>query len=176
MTFNRNLIPWNWGKKNLPVRKEDSTNESTLYSPSLLQRDINRVFDNFFHTFENGMMSAVGEAYGSMFYPRIEVNETAKDLRVSVELPGIDDKDLDVSIDDDGLTITGEKKEEKQENKSGFYFRERTYGSFQRRIPFPCAVDKDHVEATFKRGVLNVVLQKAAGSQQQIRRINVQKE
>ncbi len=69
-----------------------------------------------------------------MFQPRIEVKESADDISVSAELPGIDDKDLDISIGDSSLTIKGEKREEKEEKTSGYYRMERTYGSFHRNI------------------------------------------
>lgn len=175
MVFNGNLIPWSWGKKNLPVRKED--NSPNEYSPYFsLQHDVNRVFDNFLRSFETGMMSPLSEMSGGMVQPRVEVKESANDLRVSVELPGIDDKDLDVSITDDALTISGEKREEREENTRGYYRMERSYGSFHRRIPFPCQIDKDKVEATFKKGVLNVVLPKTADAKQQIKKITIKKE
>lgn len=170
-----NLIPWNWGKKNLPIRKED--NNSHEYSPYLsLQHDMNRVFDNFFRSFDTGLMSPFSEMSEGLFQPKVEVKESANDLRVSVELPGIDDKDLDVSITDDALTISGEKREEKEENTRGFYRMERSYGSFHRRIPFPCSIDKDKAEATFKKGVLNIVLPKTAESKQNVKKISIKKD
>ncbi len=169
-----NLIPWNWGKKNLPIRKEDNSSD---YSPHFsLQNDMNRVFDNFFRSFENGMMSPFSDMSEGMFRPKVEVKENANDLRVSVELPGIDDKDIDVSITDDALTISGEKREEKEENTRGYYRMERSYGSFQRRIPLPCSIDKDKAEATFKKGVLNVVLPKSAEAKQNVKKISIKKD
>jgi len=169
-----NLIPWNWGKKNLPIRKEDNSSE---YSPHLaLQNDMNRVFDNFFRSFEGGMLSSFSEMSEGMFQPKVEVKENANNLRVSVELPGIDDKDIDVSITDDALTISGDKREEKEENTRGYYRMERSYGSFQRRIPFPCSIDKDKAEATFKKGVLNVVLPKTAEAKQNVKKISIKKD
>lgn len=169
-----NLIPWNWGKKNLPVRKEDNSSD---YSPYFsLQNDMNRVFDNFFRSFESGMLSPFTDMSEGAFQPKVEVKESANDLRVSVELPGIDDKDIDVSITDDALTISGEKREEKEENTRGYYRMERSYGSFQRRIPFPCSIDKDKAEATFKKGVLNVVLPKTEQAKQNVKKISIKKD
>jgi len=137
---------------------------------------MNRVFDNFFRTFETGMMSPFSNTSEGLFQPRVEVKESANDLRISVELPGIDDKDLDVSITGDALTISGEKREEKEENTRGYYRMERSYGSFNRRIPFPCAIDKDKAEATFKKGVLNVILPKSADAKQQVKKIDIKRE
>jgi HSP20 family protein len=168
-----NLIPWNWGKKNLPIRKEDNSSE---YSPYFsLQNDMNHVFGNFFRSFESGMLSPFSEMSEGMFHPTVEVKENANDLRVSFELPGIDDKDIDVSITDEALTVSGEKREEKEEHTRGYYRMERSYGSFQRRIPFPCSIDKDKAEATFRRGVLNVVLPKTEQAQKNVKKINIKK-
>lgn len=175
MVFNGNLIPWNWGKKNLPVKKESNSpsDDSPYFS---LQQDMNRVFETFFRTFETSMITPFSDAAAGVFQPRVEVKESANDVRVSVELPGIDEKDLDVSVSDDYLTINGEKREEKQDNTSGYYRMERTYGSFHRSIPFPCEIDRDKAEATFKRGVLTVILPKTANSQRQIKKIAIKKE
>jgi HSP20 family protein len=168
-----NLIPWTWGKKNLPIRKETSSNEfSPIFS---LQQDMNSMFDDFFRTFETGMLSPFSQTQVGLFQPQVEVKETSKDVQVSVELPGLEDKDIDLSISDDYLTIKGEKREEKEENNSSYYRMERMYGSFQRRVPFPCAVDRDKAEATFKRGVLTVVLPKTADSHQHIKKIPIRK-
>ncbi|MBX9771587.1 MAG: Hsp20/alpha crystallin family protein [Candidatus Obscuribacterales bacterium] len=170
-----NFIPWNWGKKNLPIRREDksSSNELSPYLP--FQNDISCVFDNFFGSFETGMLRPFSEMSEAMFQPRVEVKESSGDLRVSVELPGIDDKDLDVSISEDALIISGEKREVKEENTCGYYRMERCYGSFHRRIPFPFPIDRDRAEASFKKGVLNVVLPKTTDAKHQVKKINIKK-
>ena len=95
---------------------------------------------------------------------------------IFAELPGIDDKDLDVSISDNAVTIKGEKKTEEEENTGGYYRIERRYGSFQRIVPLPCGVDKDKAEATFKRGVLSIVLPKSKTSQQAVQKITIKQE
>jgi len=175
MVFNGNLLPWNWGKKNFPVRKENgSSREQTPYFS--LQQDVNRAFDNFFRTFEMSMMTPFSDLSEGVFQPRVEVRESSKDIRISAELPGIDEKELDVSIANNCLTIKGEKREEKEDDTSGYHRMERTYGSFQRSIPFPCEIDKDKAQATFKRGVLTVNLPKTAKSQQHIKKITVKEE
>lgn len=137
---------------------------------------MNRVFDNFFRSFETGMLSPFAETSDGLFHPRVEMKESTNDLRISVELPGIDDKDLDISITDDALTISGEKREEKEENTHGYYRMERSYGAFHRRIPIPCQIDKDKAGATFKKGVLSIVLPKAAEAKQQAKKIDIKKE
>jgi HSP20 family protein len=122
-----------------------------------------------------GMLTPFSDLTEDTFQPRVEVKESSNVVRVSVELPGINEKELDVSISDDSLTIKGEKREEKEDNTSGYYRMERTYGSFYRSIRLPCVIDKDKAEATFKRGVLTVNLPKTAGSEQNIKKITIKK-
>lgn len=167
------LIPWKWGKKNVPVRREDSLPENT--SLLSLQQDMNRMFDSFFRAFDAMPFSGFDESATGIFQPRLDVSENSTELRVSVELPGLNEKDLDVSISNDALTIKGEKRQEREENSKGFYRMERHYGSFYRTIAFPCAVDTDAAEATFKNGVLSVVLPKAHSSESNVKKIVVQR-
>ncbi|HEY9733471.1 MAG TPA: Hsp20/alpha crystallin family protein [Drouetiella sp.] len=176
MVFNGNLIPWSWGKKNLPVKKEESSHsESTPYVS--LHHDMNSAFERFFNAFESPLFMPSSEiSRDGFFQPRVEVKESAKEIRVSVELPGVDEKDLDVSVDNQHLIVRGEKREEKEDSTSGYYRMERYYGSFQRSVALPCEIDKDRVEAKFKRGVLSVTLQKAASAQLDAKRITVRKE
>ncbi len=175
MTFNNSLMPWKWGRKNVPVRREDSFLEPSKFLP--LQHDLNNVFENFFRSLGSMSLSPFGEmTMTGEFQPRADVIESAKELRVSVELPGLDEKDLDVSIAADAILVRGEKREENEENTSGYYRMERHYGSFYRTIPLPCSVDKDSAKASFKRGVLTVVLPKSKESEQEVRKIIVDKE
>jgi HSP20 family protein len=175
MVFNGNLIPWNWGKKHLPVKKENSSHsEQTPYVS--LQQDMNNRFESFFRAFESEMFMPLSQfAQGSRFQPRVEMKESAKDVRVSAELPGIEDKDLDISIDSHYLTIKGEKREEKEDETSGYYRMERHYGSFERTIPLPCEIDKEKAEATFKRAVLTVLLPKSTSARHEVKKIPVRK-
>jgi HSP20 family protein len=167
------LIPWKWGKKNIPVKKEDSLAEnSSLFS---IQQDMNRIFENFFQTFDAMPFSSLGDSSGGLFQPRLDLSESSKELKISLELPGLQEKDLDVSISNDALTIKGEKREEKEENTKGYYRMERHYGSFYRTIAFPCGVDKDGAEATFKNGVLTILLPKTQESQVEVKKIPVHK-
>lgn len=160
------LIPW--GRERKEVARQQGENDSPLLS---LQRDINRVFDDFWSRFggsaagSNGLLSATG--------PRTDVSETASAVEVSVELPGMDEKDVDVSLSDEVLTIRGEKKAEREEKKKGYYLAERSYGSFYRSIPLPSGVDPEKAEAQFKQGVLRVTLPKTPEAQAKVRKIEV---
>jgi HSP20 family protein len=94
------------------------------------------------------------------FMPQVDVADTDKEIKVSVELPGLDDKDVEVSLTKETLTIKGEKKEEKEEKGKDYYRSERSFGSFTRTIPLPVEIDAEKAEASFEKGVLMVNLPK----------------
>ncbi|GIK40693.1 MAG: hypothetical protein BroJett011_45260 [Chloroflexota bacterium] len=99
------------------------------------------------------------ESFGD-FSPRVDVTENEKEVRITAELPGLEEKDIDVSLSNDVLTISGEKKAEREDKGDNYYRMERSYGSFHRSIPLPTEVDTDHCDATFKNGVLQITLPK----------------
>jgi len=137
----RDLLPSSWSKKNVPIRHED------WFDPFYaLRREMNRLFDSFFSEFTPARWS---EGLGS-YFPRVDVKETDKEVRISAELPGMDEKDIDISISDDVLTIKGEKKQEIEEKEGSYYRMERSYGAFHREIPLPTEVEADKAEAVFK--------------------------
>ena len=105
--------------------------------------------------------------------PAVDVAETEKAYEITAELPGMDEKNIEVKFADGLLTITGEKKEEKEEKKKDYYLSERSYGSFQRSFQVPDSVDADKIEATFKKGVLTVTLPKTAAAQKAAKKIDV---
>ena len=113
----------------------------------------------------------------SVWAPRINVSETDKELKITADLPGVEQKDIEVSLADDRLTIRGEKRheaEEKKDEEGRQYHRvERSYGMFQRTIALPCEVNRDQVQASFKDGVLTVTMPKPAEAQKQARKIEV---
>jgi HSP20 family protein len=99
------------------------------------------------------------EQYGA-FNPHVDVTENDQEIKVVAELPGLTEKDVEVSLANDMLTISGEKKAEKEDKGENYYRLERSYGSFQRTIPLPTEVEADKVDATFKNGVLQITLPK----------------
>jgi len=158
------LLPDRRNKSNVPVRREEWS------SPfASLQREMNRLFDNFFGEYTPARFE---ESFGG-YLPKIDVKETNKDVLVEAELPGMDEKDIDISISDDILTLRGEKRMEKEEKESGFYRMERTYGSFHRDIPLPCEVESTNVEAVFRKGVLTVHLPKKPEAQRKAKKIAI---
>lgn len=144
----RDLVPWH-------------RSEMTRGSDPFLafQREMDDLVSHFFG---NGHLAPWSE--GS-FSPSVDVSETDKEVCVTVELPGIDEKDIDLAIAENALTIKGEKKTEKEEKDEGRYHVERSYGSFQRRLMLPCEINTDKTKATFKKGVLKVTLPKTAKAQ-----------
>ena len=108
---------------------------------------------------------------GRSGWPSIEAVETDKDVRVSAELPGMDEKDVEVLVDEDALTIRGEKKAETEDKERRF--SERYYGRFERVIPLPLTVEQDKIEASFNNGVLTITLPKSAKAQEKAKRIPI---
>lgn len=160
----RDLIPWGNNKGSEIANRDE---ENPVFS---LQRDVNRLFEDFWKRFDQPF-GAFGrwDARG----PRTDVAETKSALEVSVELPGIDPKDVDVSLTDSALTIKGERKSEREENNEGYHLSERSYGSFFRSIPLPSGVDTDKANAEFKNGVLTVTLPKSQEAMSRVKKIEV---
>jgi HSP20 family protein len=115
--------------------------------------DIDRFFDNLFSR---------GVALESDLFPRIDIEEEEAAIRVRAEIPGIDEKELNVTLEDHILTISGEKREEKKEEdkKKNYVFSERRFGSFCRKIAVPEGIKVDEIKAEYKNGVLNIELPK----------------
>jgi HSP20 family protein len=162
--------------KNLVSRagkKEQAGQEQEREHPLLsLQREMNRLVDSFFPDLPS---RPFGELPG-MFSPHMNVAETDKAVQVTIELPGMDDKDVEVSLAQDTLTIRGEKREEKNENTRSYHRLERTFGSFSRTISLPAGVDHDKVSAAFKRGILTITLPKTAQALREMKKIPVRTE
>jgi HSP20 family protein len=162
----RDLIPWGRNQQTTPSRyREEGDPFMTLH------REMNRLFDDVFRTFDMapfGSLSGVGRMTG---WPSVEVSESDKDVRISAELPGLEDKDVEVLMGDGVLTIRGEKKSEIEDKERAF--SERTYGRFERRIPLAREVDEDKIEAAFKNGVLTVTMPRSAHASSPVKRIAV---
>jgi len=146
-----------------------------------LRREIDRLFDDF-----NGgtWRSPFGRSFFDVqpFWPRestwatapaVDVAETEKAYEITAELPGMDEKNVEVKFADGVLTVKGEKQEEREEKKKDYYLNERNFGSFQRSFQVPDGVDADKIEASFKKGVLTVTLPKSAESQKAAKKITV---
>jgi HSP20 family protein len=160
----RDLIPWNRGR-DLTVRRGEELNPFLT-----LHREMNRLFDDVSRGFDltpfgNGRFFDRG-----LGWPNIEVSETDKDVRVTAELPGLEEKDVQVELANGVLAIKGEKKTETEDKDR--LFSERYFGHFERRIPVD-DVDQDKVSASFKNGVLTVTMPKAPQAQSKVKRIAI---
>ncbi len=122
---------------------------------SEFHREMNRLFDDFFTDFSiTPAWGSLAETKGS-FGPKINVSETDKEIKVSAELPGMDEKDISVE-QDNGLVISGERKEENEEKNEKWHRVEHSYGSFRRVVPISANVDIDKAKADFKKGMLRI--------------------
>ncbi len=124
-----------------------------------LHREMNRLFDDVLRG-SFGVPVQSGEQGRGMMMPHMDVSETENEVRICAELPGVSEKDVDVSLSGDVLTIRGEKKFERKDDTENYHFMERSYGTFQRSLRLPYAVDPDQVQASFENGVLTVTLPK----------------
>jgi HSP20 family protein len=146
----RHLVPW---------RKRRHEGEPLVPAPREIEDFLTEAFE---HPFRSWMMAPWRRATREVFRftPDVDVAETDKEYRVTAELPGLSKDDIEISLEEGTLTISGEKREEKKEEKENYWRTERSYGSFVRRIPLPTGVNEDAVEASFKDGVLTITLPK----------------
>ncbi len=164
----KHLIPW---RKKGEVAKP----ERVEHPIEALHREMNNLFDSFFGDFGLTPWFGASRAMGSLT-PRFEVAETDDAIEVAAELPGMDEKDVRVTLDEGLLTIEGEKKAERDEKKRGVFFSERTYGRFQRSVALPAGVDESKVKATFKKGVLQVTIPKTESARAARRTIKIESD
>ncbi|HLG87871.1 MAG TPA: Hsp20/alpha crystallin family protein [Alphaproteobacteria bacterium] len=160
----RDLIPWNRGR-DVSVRRGEDNPFLTLH------REMNRLFDDVFRGFDLAPFAS-DRSFDRLMsnWPSVEVSETDKEIKVSAELPGLDEKDVKVELANGVLAISGEKKTETEDKDR--LFSERYYGRFERRIPVE-DVEQDKVSAAFKNGVLTVTLPKSPQAETKVKRIAI---
>ncbi|RLD05591.1 MAG: Hsp20/alpha crystallin family protein [Chloroflexota bacterium] len=152
----KDLIPWKLGDSRLDIRR--AQDEDMLLD---LRNQMARLFDDFFERpFSLGTYIKDNTIMGD-FAPRMDCKETKKDITISVELPGMEPEDVEISINRNELTISGEKRAEKEEKGEHHYRIERSYGTFHRSIPIPGQVEENEINAKMKNGVLTVTLPKS---------------
>jgi HSP20 family protein len=161
----RDLIPWNQGR-DVTVRRAEEI--SPFFA---LHREMNRLFDDVFRGFDLAPFGASDRFFDrGAGWPNIELSETDKEMKVTAELPGLDEKDVDVSLANGVLTIRGEKRTETEDKDRRF--SERSYGRFERRIAVD-GIDEDKISASFKNGLLTVTLPKSAAQTSNVKRIAI---
>jgi HSP20 family protein len=162
----RDLIPW--GRNNGQSAPTVFNDRDPFLS---LHREVNRLFDDVFRGFGGGLPSLTGGAGFSKVWPSVEISDHDKEIRVTAEVPGLDEKDIEVLLNDGVLTLRGEKRSETEDKER--QFSERYYGRFERRIPLGYEVEEDKVDAQFKNGVLTVVLPKTEKAQSRVKRVAI---
>ena len=167
----KGLIPWSRESNRVPDPYRHSDPFMTLH------REVNRLFDDVWRGFD---MPTFGRLQGlstntrsgwSTGWPNVEVSETDKEIRVIAEVPGLEDKDVEVLLDGDVLTVRGEKKSDHEDKER--QFSERFYGRFERRIALGADVEEGQVQANFKNGVLTVSLPKTEHAHSKAKRIAI---
>lgn len=164
----RDLIPWG----RIGSSRTPSTYRESEHNPFLsLHREVNRLFDDVFRDFDArlpafGRFSALGATW-----PNVEISKSDGAVKVTAEIAGLDEKDIEVLLDDGILILRGEKRSESED--SDRQFSERYYGRFERRIPLGHEVEEDKIAASFRNGVLTVTLPKSATAQAKVKRIAI---
>jgi HSP20 family protein len=143
-----------------------------------LRTEIDRVFEDFSGGFWRQpfrSLAGLEQSWPKSFAtaPAVDVAETDKSYEITAELPGMDEKNIEVNLTNGGITIKGEKKEETEEKKKDYSISERRYGSFERYFTLPDGIDSSKIGATFKNGVLKVTLPKTAEAQKPAKKIEV---
>lgn len=141
----------------IPVGRDRTVARQERNPFGTLQREIDRLFDDFTRGWPT-----FGGLVTTDLLPSMDVTETDKEIEITAELPGLEEKDVEINVADNVLTIRGEKKAEKEEKDKDYRLVERTYGSFSRTLELPPGVDPDMIKASIAKGVLKVTVAKPA--------------
>lgn len=143
---------------------------------SQMRDEMDRVLERFEHGWPRWPGALRLDAARGMMIPELDVHDDARQLTIEAELPGVDEKDVTVTLANGVLTIKGEKKSEREEKKDGnVYLSERSYGAFERTLRMPDTIDENKLEAKFEKGVLKIVAQKRAEAVKAEKRIEIKK-
>lgn len=154
-----------------PIAQNGSNVQPFVGPANWLRHEIDRLFD----TFEAPARTVFGlGGRGAMPMPALEMTEDKKGYSLAVELPGMDEKDVEIGVADGVLTISGEKKEEQERKENGYLLSERRYGQFVRKVALPDDVDPAGISAAFKRGVLKISMAKDSGKSPRTRKIAIE--
>ena len=183
----KKLAPWNWFKKEedesgavSPVRRSNAGSvflQRGEMNPMVqLHREMDRLFDNAFRSF--GLSPLGRERYqlpadSGMLKPRVDIGASEDEYTISMEVPGVNEKDVKVEIVDGTMIIRGEKKQETEEKDTDYYRVERSYGAFQRVLCLPEDASQDEIKATFKNGVLHIRVPRKALPKADVKQIEI---
>ena len=181
----KKLAPWNWFKKEeeqqpapLPVHR---SGQLRLHDPfAQFHQEIDRMFDNFFRGFSLPSMGFGRErtslSQTEWLKPTLDIAANDKEYAISVELPGVDEKDVELELADETLVIKGEKKQETERKEQNYYRMERSYGSFQRVLSLPEDAEQDGIVAAYKHGILTITIPRKAKPATKAKRITLNKQ
>ncbi len=168
-------------KKEVQVQRAKPPVEPAYHPLAELRQEVDRLFDSFFGDwprwpFGRGRTAIEPTRDWSGFgrlVPSVDVSETDKGFEIAAELPGMDEKDIEIALGEGVLTIKGEKREETEKKEKDYYRSERRYGSFRRSFALPEGVDQDKISADFKKGVLTIALPKSPAAQKASRKVKI---
>ena len=181
----KKYIPWNWFKKEeesdraVPVKRGGEGLAAGRFPDPMQQfhRDIDLLFDRLFRgvglSQTGGLTSSSMFDAGGLLKPKADLSATEKEYVLTVEIPGVSEKDVSLDIRAGTMTIKGEKRQEKEEKDKDHYRIERSYGSFQRMLSLPEDVDQEAIKASFKNGVLAVRMPRNALPAQERKQIKI---
>jgi len=168
----KDIVPWRWGGLRHWEEEERRPFESFLREMDSLHKEMDRLFDDFWK--DSGPRRIRGRHWQeAALMPHVDESEDDKAIHVKVELPGMDEKDVDITLANGVLTIRGEKKREKEEKGMDWYRSERSFGAFRRSLPIPADIDEGKIEAKFEKGILYVELPKTEEARSKIKHIPV---
>ncbi len=181
----KKLAPWNWFKKEneenghtVPIKYSHKSKHR--YSPVSfgdLHNEMDPLFDDFFNGFALSPFrsrSSIREGLaGTLLKPSLDLGSTENEYTISLEIPGVSEKEVRIELVHDSLIIRGEKKQRKEEKKKNFYRLERSYGSFQRTLSLPEDANRENINADFKNGVLNITIPRIALPEKKAKQIEI---
>ncbi|MDT8320057.1 MAG: Hsp20/alpha crystallin family protein [Xanthomonadales bacterium] len=167
----KDMTPWRWGGLRR-MDEEERPYGSFRRDMESLQKEMDRLFEDFWKGGAGPGWMGRSSEFGEVM-PRVDETEDEQAFHIRVELPGMDKDDVDLTLSDGFLTIKGEKKREEEEKGKDYYRKEREFGSFRRSLPIPAEVDESKIDASFKKGVLNIELPKTEEARKKIKRISV---
>jgi HSP20 family protein len=162
----KSLVPFRGSRA--PARRHEDA-----HPLNALRREMDQVFDDFFRGF--GFPLLVETMPAAMAMPRLDVSETEQEIQIAAEMPGVEEKDIEVILAEDVLTIRGERRAEEDKTARDFHLVERSQGSFVRSLRLPFSADASQVKASFQNGVLTIAVPKPKEVQQKARKIALTK-
>jgi len=175
----KKLVPWNWFAKEeetgtaVPVHRTSPVRHYEDRGPvDHLHREVDQLFDNFFRGFGTGGFFSNSLA-ADFLKPTLDIGADEKEYSISIEVPGVDQKDVKLEIANNTLTVRGEKKQEHEEEEKNYYRMERSYGSFQRVLSIPEDADQEKIKAGFKNGVLHITTPRKSLPESEVKKIPI---